>query len=134
MPSQPTNQPDEPNETEPSRIKRGQRTRELLLSIWEPIDQIGEALMGALWRTVYLTIQDAIALSSLLTIPSLIGKVITGEDYSGFDQCLSQGSIWNVNRYACFIIVTSGFCLWIVLGGRIIIRLFRDLRDLPRNK
>ncbi len=102
------------------------------------MDELGQAVMGQLWRTVYLTIQDAIpqgsaercALSILLQVPSWIGKLIIGKDYSGFDVCVKTETVWSVNFYACSIIVGSGFCLWTVLGGRIIIRLWKDLRDL----
>jgi uncharacterized protein YjbI with pentapeptide repeats len=57
-----------------------------LLNIWDNLDFLGRALMGDLWRTIYLSIQDAIALGVLLTLPSLVGRVIIGKDFSGFNS------------------------------------------------
>ena len=85
--------------------------------------------MGELWPTVYESVQDAIALSLLLQIPSFIGAFILGKDYGAFDSCLKE-SIWGVNRYACFVIVISDFLLWIVLGGRVIGRFVADIQTL----
>jgi hypothetical protein len=89
------------------------------LNIWDNLDFLGRALMGDLWRTVYLSIQDAIALSVLLQVPGLIGSLILGKSFSSFDVCLKENP-FGVNRYACFVIVTSDFFLWIVLTGRIL--------------
>jgi hypothetical protein len=93
------------------------------------LDQIGEGLMGALWRDVYLSIQDAIALSILLKLPSLVSRLIIGKDFSSFDVCLQENAL-GASRYACFIIVTSDFLLWILLAFRILGRFWADLRDL----
>lgn len=113
----------------PFKTKAGQRTERVLLNIWEPLDVVGRGLMGDLWRTVYLSVQDAIALSILLQLPSIIGRVIIGKDFSSFDVCLQENPL-GVPRYACFIIVSSGFCLWIVLAGRIVGRFLVALREL----
>ncbi|MFB2939390.1 hypothetical protein ACE1B6_29405 [Aerosakkonemataceae cyanobacterium BLCC-F154] len=85
--------------------------------------------MGDLWKTLCESIRDAIALSLLLQIPSLIGKWILGKEFSGFDACMLESPL-GVNRYACFIIVASDFCLWFVLAGRIISRFLTDLNQL----
>ena len=90
--------------------------------------------MGELKKDVYETVQDAIALLVLLQIPGLVFKLITGEDYSGFDKCMVEWNQWSVNRYACFVIVASGFTLWIVISGRIIFRLYKSLYELAREK
>ena len=92
----------------------------------ESIDPIGKALMGQLWRDVYETFQDAIALSLLFVIPGVIVKFFTGVDYSDFDQCLAI-SASSINRYACFVIVASGFLLWIIVTGRIIGRTINSI-------
>lgn len=97
------------------------------------IDVIGKRIMGDLWRTFYLSIQDAIALGLLLQVPGLIGKWIIGRSFSGFDVCLQENG-WSVNRYACFIIVMSDFLLWIVLAGRILGRFIVDCRNLMPSK
>lgn len=100
-----------------------------ILRIWQPIDALGKALMGDLWKTFYESVQDAIALSLILQIPGLIGSYILGKEFSGFDVCLQEGYL-SVDRYACFVIVTSDLCLWIVIAGRTLYRLVRDLRQL----
>jgi hypothetical protein len=62
---------------------------------------------------------DAIALSVLLQLPNLIGYVIVGKDFSSLDLCLQESAL-APSRYACFVIIVSDFCLWIVLSGRIL--------------
>jgi hypothetical protein len=133
MSQQPIQPPSNPN-SNPSELKTqtGKRTQRLLLNVWEPLDVLGQGVMGGLWRTVYLSVQDAIALSILLQLPSFIGRVIIGKDFSSFDVCLQENPL-GVSRYACFIIITSDFCLWIILAGRIIGRFWLDLRRLKRG-
>jgi hypothetical protein len=111
------------------KTQSGQYVQQKLSQIWEPLDLIGKALMGELWRTVYLSIQDAIALGVLLQLPSLIGQWIIGKDFSGFDVCWQEGAL-SVSHYACCIIVISGFLLWVVLFGRIWGRFIADWREL----
>ena len=88
--------------------------------------------MGDLWRTVYLSIQDTIALSILLTIPSRVGQFIIHKDFSSFDLCLKENPL-GVARYACYIIVTSDFLLWVLLGFRILGRFIAGLRERWQN-
>lgn len=127
QPPQPLSKPD-PNFPE-LKTKTGKRAERLLLNVWEPLDVLGRGLGGDLWRAVYLSVQDAIALSILLQLPSLIGRVIIGRDFSSVDVCLQENPL-GVSRYACFVIITSDFCLWIILAGRIIGRFWADLRGL----
>ncbi len=82
------------------KTKAGKFTQQLLLNIWETLDILGQGMMGDLWRTVYLSLQDAIALSVLLKIPSLIGHIIIGKDFASFDVCLQESPL-GVPRYAC---------------------------------
>jgi hypothetical protein len=96
------------------------------------LDVLGQGLMGDLWRTVYLSVQDAIALGTLLQLPSLVGRIIIGKDFASFDVCLQENPL-GVSRYACFIVVISDFCLWIVLAGRVLGRFWVDLRGLRRG-
>ena len=114
----------DPNSSPPKSLW-GKRIEKLLDNILEPIDLVGQRLLGDLWKTLYFSIQDAIALGLLLQIPSFIGKIIIGKDFSSFDICLEENAL-GTSRYACFIIVTSDFLLWIILAGRII-RLVRKL-------
>ena len=107
----------------------GNRTQGFLMSIWEPLDVLGQSLMGELWRTFYLSIQDAIALSLLLQIPSLFSHIIIGKDFSSLESCWQENAL-GISRYACFIMIASDFCLWIVLAGRIIGHFRLDLHQL----
>ena len=127
--------PQTPHKINASKIQLTQREKaeKLLLTVFTPVDVIGKAVMGNLWKTFYESVQDAIALSLLLQIPSLIGKWILGKEFSGFDVCMQESS-FGVNRYACFIIVTSDFCLWIVLAGRLISRFLSDFNQLFAKK
>ncbi|MFB2833945.1 hypothetical protein [Floridanema evergladense] len=136
--TQPPNPQPNPNPAPPptpvqSKTRLGRRTERILMNIWEPLDLVGKALLGDLWRTVYLSVQDAIALSILLQVPGLIGQWIIGKSFSDFLVCL-QESAWSPSRYACFIIVTSDFLLWIILAGRIIGRFWADLRNLRKGQ
>jgi hypothetical protein len=111
----------------------GKHTKQFLENCWESVDQIGQALMGDLWRTVYLSIQDAIALYLLLLIPDSIGKWIFGKSFSDFGICLQENAL-GPTRYACFIMVASDFLLWIVLAGRIMGRFWADFSSLWKRK
>lgn len=95
------------------------------------LDAIGKRLCGELWQPVCESFQDAIALSLLATLPSLISHWLTGQDYSGFDTCMKDSSWLSVNRYACFVIVTADLTGWIVLAGRVLQRFIRALQ--PRR-
>jgi hypothetical protein len=113
--------PDSPTIT-PSNISEPQKgvdrkSQHILRGFWEFLDQLGSCLFGDLWRMVYVTTQDALALSVLLTIPSWVGQRF-GKDFSSFDLCPKENP-WSVVRYACYIIVTSDFLLWILLAFRI---------------
>ena len=121
----------DPNSS-PPKSGWGKRIERFLDNILEPIDLVGQRLLGDLWKTFYLTVQDAIALGLLLQIPSFIGKIIIGKDFSSFDICLQENAL-GPSRYACFIIVTSDFLLWIILAGRIIARFIVDLKNLGRK-
>ena len=131
----PTPSPSSPTPVVPSppvSTKLGTFTQKLVMNVLEFVDQVFYGLMGQLGRTVYGSIQDAIALGILLKLPSLIGEIIIGKDFSSLDICLKE-SPFGASRYACFIIVASDFLLWIVLAGRIIGRFWADLKDLKNN-
>ena len=98
-----------------------------------PINAIGTATMGDLWPTFYESVQDAIALSLLVQVPSFIGSLILGKEYGGLDACFLEDH-YDVNRYACFVIVISDFLLWIVLAGRIIGRFLADIQTIRTNR
>ncbi|MDJ0735043.1 MAG: hypothetical protein QNJ47_13425 [Nostocaceae cyanobacterium] len=114
------------------RTGSGKRTQQILMKIWEPLDVLGQGLMGDMWRTFYLSIQDAIALSLILKMPSLVSHIIIGKDFSSLESCWQENAL-GISRYACFIIITSDFCLWIVLAGRIIGRFRSDIWELRRK-
>ena len=112
------------------------KIEEFLETLWKPLDKIGQALMGSLWRDVYETFQDAIALCFLFSIPGWIGNLILKADYSGFDECYNGWNALNVNRYGCYVIVGSGFVLWIIIAGRIIGRTINNvfLKKMKKKK
>ncbi|MBD2512491.1 MAG: hypothetical protein HWQ35_17835 [Nostoc sp. NMS1] len=131
-------QPPQSPQTTPQKpvqrqTKAGQYTEQILKNIWEPVNLLGQSLMGDYWKTVYLSIQDAIALAVLLKIPELLGQLILGKSFSDFGVCLQENAL-GASRYACFIIVASDFMLWIVIAGRIIGRFWADLNDLRKQK
>jgi hypothetical protein len=128
----PPNPPPNPPPSLPANTWLGRFTQKVVISYLEFVDWVFYGLMGQLGRTVYGSIQDAIAIGIILKLPGLIGEIIIGKDFSGFDICLKE-SPWGVSRYACFIIVASDFLLWIVLAGRIIARFWADLKDLKNN-
>ena len=126
----------QPNLSPPRQLSQlqsvsGRLVQKLLLNVWEPLDLLGQGLLGDLWRTTYLSIQDAIALSILLRIPGLIGRLIIGKEFTSFDVCLQENALGAL-RYACFIIVTSDFGLWFILAVRIIGRFWADLGDIRK--
>lgn len=125
-----TSPPAQPQKPE---TRLGKRTEQILKNLWEPLDLIGRSLAGELWRTLYLTIQDAIALSLLLRIPSAISYLIIGKSFSSFDVCL-QESAFGASRYACFIIVISDFMLWMLLAFRLFGRFFADFLNVMRSR
>ena len=131
----PTPPPSSPIPVEPSppvTTRWGTFTKKVVMNVLEVVDQVFYALMGKLGRTVYGSIQDAIAIGIILKFPGLIGEIIIGKDFSGFNICLQESPL-GVSFYACFIIVASDFLLWLVLAGRIIGRFWADLKDLKNN-
>jgi hypothetical protein len=107
----------------------GKKTQNIVTSVLESVDQIFFGLMGDLGRTVYASIQDAIALSILLQVPSTIAKVIINKDFASYDVCLKENPL-GASCLACFIIVTSDYLLWVVLAGRVIARFWTDIKNL----
>ena len=69
----------------PVTTKLGTFTQKIVMNVLEFVDQVLYALMGPLGRTVFGSIQDAIALGILLKFPSLIGEIIIGKDLAGAD-------------------------------------------------
>lgn len=132
QPDPPTSQPSTSQALE-SQTKTGKGMEVFLKNIWEPLDLVGQSLMGDYWKTVYLSVQDAIALYILLKIPDLIGQWIFGKSFSDFGICFQESAL-GASRYACFIIVASDFLLWIVIAGRIIGRFWADLSELKKGK
>jgi hypothetical protein len=127
--------PPTPPRYPPSKIPLTPREKaeKALAAVFDPVDVIGKAFMGDLWKIFYDSVRDAIALSLLLQIPGLIGTWILGKEFSGFDACMQENPL-GVNCFACFIIVASDFCLWIVLAGRIISRFLQDINQLFAKK
>ena len=125
----PTPSPTPAQQSPTASTRLGRVTRKVVSNILEVVDQLFYAVMGKLGKTVYESIQDAIALSILLKLPSFIAEFILDKDFSSYQVCLQEDAL-GASRYACFLIVTSDFLLWIVLAGRIIIRFWRDIKNL----
>lgn len=131
----PTPPPSSPIPVEPSppvTTRSGTFTKKVVMNVLEFVDQVFYALMGQLGRTVYGSIQDAIAIGILVKLPSLIFQIISAKDFADFTSC-SQESPWGSSFYFCFIIVGSDFLLLIVILGRTFIRFWRDLKNLKNN-
>jgi hypothetical protein len=131
--TQPKQKPSPPKTSTSGRKSFANRTEKVLIAVLDPIDVIGDKVMGDLWRTFYLSVQDAISLACLIQIPSLIGKFIIGKEYNSFKVCLSEDALGS-NRYACFVIVAADFGLWAVLAGRMLIRFIQDFMDLSKKQ
>jgi hypothetical protein len=110
------------SQPQPPQSLRTKQIENRIDTMLQPLDVLGKRLLGDLWRIIYLTIQDAIAISILLAIPNWIGN-----NPSDLRTCLAQ-SPWHIGRYSCLVIWLSDFCLWIVLTGRTIVRCWIDFR------
>ncbi|WP_287313322.1 hypothetical protein [Moorena sp. SIO1G6] len=132
IPHRPVGKPTQVPTQAPIRPKTrfGKVIYQLLINIWDPLDLVGKALIGDLWRDVYLTIQDAIGLGILYVIFGWIFQSITKENFTGFDQCVGTWNVWEVNRYFCLVVVLLAFSSCITLCGRILKRLLKDLINL----
>lgn len=95
--------------------------------IWTSVDKLGKALLGDMWRSVYLSFQDAIALLVILYIPSLIGQLILSNTFLDFSVCLD--STIGVQFYGSLIIGAANFLVWILIPGRIIGRLWAHFNN-----
>jgi hypothetical protein len=128
--------PSSPIETSKEEAKAktilGRTAETVLANVWEVIDLLGRSLMGELWRTVYFTVQDAIALAVLVRIPGLLSLWIAGKDFSSFDLCLKENPL-GATFLACYLLVISDFATWIVLAARFSIRFSKDFRDQFRR-
>ena len=109
-----------------------QRTRAQLITLWEPLDEIGRAIMGDLWRTTYLTIQDALAATVVSIALHFIGLALqgtTGQTFSDLKACVTSYPITSVSRYQCLVIGAASFPVWFVFAGRFILHLWEDWID-----
>ncbi|MEZ2317846.1 MAG: hypothetical protein ACBR15_02440 [Microcoleus sp.] len=134
-PLTPTPTPSSPTPVEqspPVNTRSGKLTQKVVMNVLEFVDQVFYGLMGPLGRTVYGSIQDAIALGILVKLPGLIFQTISDKKFDDFTSC-SHESPWGSSFYFCFIIIGSDFLLLIVILGRTFIRFWRDLKDLRNN-
>lgn len=112
------------------------RTRGWLKNIWEPLDEVGKAVFGDLWRTIYLTIQDALAATALSIILNALGSLlegITGKNFSDLRICASSYPLTNVSLYQCFVITGSSFTVWFVFAGRFVLHFWEDWTDFQED-
>ncbi len=87
-PTPPLSSPTPVEPSPPVTTRSGTFTKKFVMNVLELVDQVFYALMGKLGRTVYGSIQDAIAIGILLKLPGLIGEKIIGKDFSSWDICL----------------------------------------------
>jgi len=119
--------PEEPISTSSEKLEK------LLDSIFSPIDVLGKKLLGGLWCPIYLSVQDAIALSLLFHLPGWIIEKMLNEKFYQFDACLIHPP-YSVRRYACLTFVTGDFLTWIAILVRIVIRFVMSFKEFtPRN-
>jgi len=119
----------------PATTRLGLLTKKVAINIVEVLDQLLWALdrilwivMGKLGRTVYVSIQEAIALSIILTIPGLIYKLILGKDFSGYHACMLENAL-DTSWLACYVIVTFKDLFWLLIFGRFIGRIVTYIKD-----
>lgn len=109
-----------------------QHIRRILTEIWNPLDEIGQGLMGDLWRPTYLTIQDTIAVLVLVFVLSLLGSQlqgVTGQNFADFRDC-HRFPPTNVNFYQCYVITGSNFTVWFIFGGRFILHFWETVEEI----
>jgi hypothetical protein len=109
------------------------RSKSFIEGCFEVLDLIGQKVMGELWKTVYLSIQDAIALAFLIRVSGQIAYWISGKDFSSFAVCSKEDPL-GPSYWACYIIVLLDFALWFVLVPRFGIRFIKDLRESFKMK
>lgn len=115
----------------PQKFNR-QHIRRILSTIWNPLDEIGQSIIGDLWRPIYLTIQDTIAVLVLVFILGLLGSQlqgVTGQQFADFRSC-HRFSFTNVNFYQCYVITGSNFTVWFIFAGRFILHFWETVEEI----
>lgn len=117
-----------------SPVDSREATKRFLSKLWGPIDELGKVFFGELWQDVYLSIQDALALSVLVKLPAAVNDwVLGGESFSSFSTCIKE-EVGNPNQLACFVVVGSTFLFWLLLAGRLLGRFLENvLRFINRR-
>ncbi len=106
--------------------------KKTLNCLWNPIDTIGQSVIGDLWPIAYETTQDSIAVGFLYIVPGKVVKLLVGNDFSSLNQCLEIGDRTSIYRYSCFVIVAAGFSLWIVVAARLVFRSAKTLISINK--
>lgn len=126
------------DEPKPSRRRstNGIRLEQPLEKTLTSLDRVGKFLMGGSWRIFYLTLQDAIAMGLIYTIPNKVSHVLVGQNFSGFDVC-NQLSFITIDAYFCYANVLLQFILFTVfsatLACRIIAEFCKDLQNIKTD-
>ena len=114
----------------PPKTALGKKVLSIMSNVSEAIHLIGPKIMGEqFWKIFYLSIQDIIALALLSQVSEWIYPIILGYSINSLAECLVMDSL-SPGKYACFIIVASDFCGWILIAGRLIGRFFADITDI----
>ena len=99
----------------------------------ESINSVGSFLLGDLWKTFCLSVQDALAVGLVLLLPRLIGSILQYGEFERISDCHTL-DIDSPRTLACYVIVSSGFLAWILIAGRFLGRFIKDFRALlPRQ-
>jgi hypothetical protein len=131
---QPPLQPPVSTSNSPVPVTRvGLATKGFLLGIWEPINIFGFALMGIWWKIFCSMLRDVFSLAIILKFSSAIILLILGKNFDSYDVCPAENA-FGVSRYACYLIVTADFALWILIGFRMLARFVVELLDFVRGK
>ncbi len=119
-----------PNKPSPPKTALGKKVLSIMSNVSEAIHLVGPKIMGEqFWKMFYLSIQDIIALALLSQISDWIYLIILGHSFNSLAECLEIDSL-SPRRYACFIMVASDFCGWILIAGRLIGRFLADIIDI----
>jgi hypothetical protein len=135
--TQPNNPQTQPQSSSQPSSSLKDKIDKFLNNLFGILDIIGRKILGDLWETLYLSVQDAIASGLLIQIPSQVGSWIIGDkskNFTGLTQCSQAGDWGSIDRYVCYVMVISEFTLWAVLAARILIRFIQDLRKLRQPR
>ena len=107
------------------RTRLAKRVHKFFLRVTEPIDVVGEFLLGDWWRLIALQVQDAVAIGFLLWVPNHVFAFVSlGMNFSDLNSCLAI-ELSSPTFLACISVLAGEYCFWLLYGGRTLARLTR---------